>query len=75
MRLDGKLHRYGVPIMIIPQGTWFWSQLLCDISFVLAGKREAFDSFTLRDRDNSLPYAIHEAARHMTRMIKRGEIQ
>jgi hypothetical protein len=71
VRLNAIWHRYGIMIMVIPQGTWFWDHLFEVIDFVPTGKRTSRDSYPLRH--NSLHGALSEAIKRTPHVIERLE--
>jgi hypothetical protein len=74
MRLDAQQHRYGIKILVINQGTWFWSEPLCDISFVLRGQRERASARFLATRHNNPAGALAKALAATAAMLEREEL-
>lgn len=58
----GPQTRYGVPIIKLEHGTWFWCHALEDVNFVPAGKRTSTCQRHFRfERQNNLPGALRLA--------------
>jgi hypothetical protein len=69
-----RLYRYGVKILELSEGTWFWSELLSDINFVPKGKRASTHGTSLYGKQNNRTGAIVKAARMTVDMIMKEEI-
>jgi len=74
VRLDTQQHRYGVKILLLHQGTWFWSEPLGDVSFVPRGQRDRSTFRSLATKANTPAGALAKAVSATAAMLERGEL-